>query len=83
MTFSLTAFEQDIANGRWEFSRYVVAAVERKAEELSAAHSAAIGCRTLDIVHIAAAIVIGVEEFVTFDVRQSSLAAAAGLTVRS
>lgn len=52
------------------------------AGELSASHSAILGCRTLDIIHIAAALVIGTREFVTFDVRQGALAKRVGLTVK-
>lgn len=38
-----------------------------------------VGCRTLDVVHVAAAKLIGVTEFCTFDSRQSNLAARIGL----
>src|SRR5687768_10851463 len=47
MTQSLAALEQDISGGRWVRPAYTVAAVEQKAEELSAAHAATAGCRTL------------------------------------
>jgi len=82
MTQSLAAFEQDIAAGRWQRASYSVAAIEQKADELSAAHSATLGCRTLDIIHVAAALVIGTKEFVTFDARERALATRAGLTVK-
>jgi predicted nucleic acid-binding protein len=39
----------------------------------------AVGCRTLDILHVTAARLIGVTEFCTFDARQSSLASRVGL----
>ena len=38
-----------------------------------------IGCRTLDILHVAAAKVIGTAEFCTFDTRQSALAIRLGM----
>ncbi len=38
--------------------------------------------RTLDIMHVAMALVIGAKEFVTFDGRQGALAKQAGLTVK-
>jgi predicted nucleic acid-binding protein len=41
-----------------------------------------LGCRTLDIIYVAAALVIGGKEFVTFDGRQGALARQAGLTVK-
>jgi predicted nucleic acid-binding protein len=82
MNQSITAFEQDIATGRWQRPAYSAAAVEHKAEELSAGHSAMLGCRTLYIIHVAAALVIGAKEFVTFDGRQGALAKQAALTVK-
>lgn len=82
MNQSIAAFEQDIATGRWQRPTYNVATVEQKAEELSAAHSVTLGCRSLDIIHVAAALVIGSKEFVTFDARQGALAKQTGLTVK-
>ena len=81
MNLSLAAFEQDITAGRWQRPAYAPAMVEQKAEELSAGHSFSIGCRTLDIIHVAAAIVLGCTEFVTVDARQKTVAILAGLTV--
>ena len=82
MTQSIAAFDQDVATGRWQRPVYTTATVEQKADELSAGHSATLGCRTLDIIHVAAALVLGIKEFVTFDVRQGALAKEAGLTVK-
>lgn len=82
MSLSIAAFEQDIAACRWQRPAYSAAAIEQKAAELSAGHSATLGCRTLDIIHVAAALVIGAKEFLTFDRRQGALAKQAGLTVR-
>ena len=50
-----------------------------EAERLSAGHSENLGTRSLDILHVASALVLGAEQFVTFDTRQGVLAAAAGL----
>ena len=83
MDQSIAAFEQDVATGRWQRPAYTAATVEQKAEDLSAGYSAALGCRTLDIIHVAAALVLGAREFVTFDARQGALAKKVGLTVRS
>lgn len=52
-----------------------------EAERLSARHSEALGTRTLDILHIAAALVLGATELLTFDDRQAGLARAVGLHV--
>jgi predicted nucleic acid-binding protein len=82
MNQSIAAFQQDVASGRWQRPVYSAGVVEEKADELSASHSAIIGCRTLDIIHVAVAIVTGAKEFVTFDGRQALMAKQAGLTVK-
>ena len=82
MNQSVAAFEQDIAAGRWQRPAYTAVTVEQKADELSAGYSATLGCRTLDIIHVAAALVLGTKEFVTFDGREAALAKEVGLTVR-
>jgi predicted nucleic acid-binding protein len=60
----------------------VLSEVYAEAEVLSAAHTAQLGTRALDVLHVAAATVLGVKEFFTFDTRQKSLAAKAGMKVR-
>ena len=82
MNQSIAAFEQDIATGRWQRPTYTAATVEQKVDELSAGYSATLGCRTLDIIHVAAALGLRAKEFVTFDARQGALAKQAGLTVK-
>ena len=59
MNRSIATFGQDIVTGRWQRPAYTAATVEQKADELSAGHSATLGCRTLDIIHVAAALVLG------------------------
>jgi len=48
---------------------------------LSDAHAAATGCRTLDALHVAGALLLGTGELVTGDVRQAALGRKAGLRV--
>ena len=48
---------------------------------LVAAHAALTGCRTLDALHVASALVLGASEFITSDHRQTTLAIRAGLAV--
>ena len=79
MSQSIAAFEHDIVTGRWQRPVYAVGAIEERANELSAIHSAIIGCRTLDIIHVAAACIIGAKKFLTFDARQGAMAKQAGL----
>lgn len=57
-------------------------AVWKTCRELSGHHAVATGCRTLDALHVAAAIVLGARTFVSFDVRQRNLAGRAGLKLR-
>lgn len=54
-----------------------------KAEALSAAHGTGTLCRSLDTLHVVLALEFGATEFCSFDLRQSRMAAAAGLTVVS
>src|ERR1043166_2128273 len=82
MNQSIAAFEQDIATGRWQRPAYAAAAVEQKADELSAGHAATLGCRPLDTPPAAPALVRGIKEFVTLDGRQGALAKKAGLLVK-
>jgi len=49
--------------------------------ELVQAHSAITGCRTLDTLHVAAAVTLGYRHFVTSDSRQTALAKRLGLSV--
>lgn len=46
---------------------------------LSALHTEELGVRSVDILHVAAALVLGLEVFLTFDTRQRALARLAGL----
>jgi predicted nucleic acid-binding protein len=50
-------------------------------EKLSRRHSARLGTRTLDVLHVAAALILGPEAFFTFDERQGKIAKAEGLRV--
>jgi uncharacterized protein len=65
--------------------QYFVPTVDRirllqDARELSG-HTPSIGCRTLDILHVAFALQLEPAEFITFDSRQAELARRAGLQV--
>lgn len=75
------AFQLVAASSSFELRAWPEAAWSRAAA-LSRAHSPRIGVRSLDALHVAAAELLGVREFLSFDRRQRSLAAAAGLVVR-
>ena len=68
-------------NGVYIPAAPALAEVNRVAEKLSDLHTATIGTRSLDILHVAQALVLGIREFLTFDIRQAALAKAAGLKV--
>lgn len=54
--------------------------VLREAEKLGATHNVAIGGRSADLFHVAAARALGRDTFLTFDARQAAMVKAAGLT---
>lgn len=53
-----------------------------RATEIAQAHVAQTGTRTLDTLHVAAALEFKAERFWTFDDRQAKLAKAVGLKLR-
>jgi predicted nucleic acid-binding protein len=52
------------------------------ARRIALKRTAAIGTRTLDILHVASAILLGADEFWTFDDRQAKVAKSEGLRLR-
>ena len=78
---SLNAMLADMAAGVLAAAAPPFDAVLTEAERLSALHSDTLGTRSLDILHVSAALVLGVSQCLTFDARQTALAKAAGLKV--
>lgn len=76
---ALASFDEDWSEGRYCAADVLWRATLRRALALSRAHTASVGCRTLDVIHVAAALELGRRQFVTFDRRQQRLARAAGL----
>lgn len=76
---ALASFDEDLADGRYMEADVLWRATLRRASELSRAHTRTLGCRTLDVLHVATAVQLGLRSFVTFDARQRQLAGAAGL----
>ena len=76
---SLNTMLADLAAGVLLVASSPLAEVMTEAERLSALHSQMLGTRTLDILHVAATLVLGLAELLTFDTRQAALAKAAGL----
>ncbi len=79
---ALEDFQSDIKSGRYLRPTYDLASVFTRAERLSHHHSARTKCRSLDVLHVAAALEIGSQEFASFDERQRAVAHASGLAVR-
>jgi len=74
-------FREDIKTGRLERPDYDLAEVFRRAEKLSAKHSGDLGTRSLDLLHVAAALEADCTAFASFDERQRKCAAFSGLKV--
>ena len=78
---AIQLFRDDVKTGRLERPEYDLAEVFRGAERLSAKHSGDLGTRSLDLLHVAAALEAGCTAFASFDQRQRKSAALAGLKV--
>lgn len=78
---SLNAWLADLAAGVLVANPPPWGEVMMEAERLSASHSEKLGTRSLDISYMAAAVVLELPEFHTFDRRRAALAKAAGLKV--
>ncbi len=75
-------FEADIADGIFVHAPLSASEVHRKARELSDRHTPQLGTRSLDLLHVAAALNLGAKEIFTFDERQAKAAKAEGLKVK-
>ena len=80
-TAAIRAFHADVDAGRMARPTYDLGAVFIRAEQLSSRHSGDIGTRSLDVLHVAAALEAGCTIFASFDERQRKVAALAGLAV--
>ena len=76
---AMASFEEDLAEGRYAEAGVLWRATLTRASELSRTHTPALGCRSLDVLHVATALELGLRYFVTFDGRQQQLARATGL----
>ena len=75
----LADFAADTAGGVLVVSVCNLAAVLTEAKRLSARYTMTEGHRSFDILHVAAAVVLGANEFLSFDTNQKRLASAVGL----
>jgi len=79
LTDALASFDEDFAEGRYFQADILWRAALQRAAELSRRHTAIVGCRSLDVLHVASALELKAKHFLTFDIRQQSLAQATGM----
>ena len=77
----LAQFDANVDAGAFVFGEVDWADVHSLAERLSAAHTRKEGHRTLDVLHVATAVHLKAELFLTLDGGQAALAKAVGLKV--
>lgn len=79
MADALLSFEEDLAERRYTEIDVLWRATLRRAADISRTYTAKLGCRSLDALHVATALELGLRDFVTFDARQRQVARAVGL----
>jgi len=79
---SLREFQKDLDSRSFLASRPVPPDSYERAQLLSRRHTRQIGVRGMDVIHVAIALEVNTELFLTFDKNQAKLAKRAGLTVR-
>jgi predicted nucleic acid-binding protein len=78
---SLGDLASDVATGLFRVPTISMDEALSTGERLALAHAARLGTRSLDTLHVAAALLVGATDFVTGDERQASLAEEVGLRV--
>lgn len=73
--------EQEVRLGYWPHVEFAWTDAVRTACELAAEHSLKLTVRAMDLFHVAIAIEVAADAFLSFDDEQNALARAAGLTV--
>ncbi len=74
-------FEADQTAGLFKIVALDHSRLLESAQQLTQKHTATIGTRTLDLIHVAAALEFGATVFLSFDARQKKAAQAEGLNV--
>ena len=78
---AVAALDDDFDQGRYAPADLLWRAVLKRAADLSRQYTPKLGTRSLDVLHVASALELGLKRFVTFDERQGQLASATGLKV--
>jgi predicted nucleic acid-binding protein len=79
MRDALASLEEDFVAGRYAPADLLWRAALKRAADLSQKHTPTLGCRSLDVLHVASAMELDFKYFLTFDRRQQRLAHVAGL----
>jgi predicted nucleic acid-binding protein len=79
MADALASFDEDFAEGRYIQADILWRAALQRSADLSRRHTLILGCRSLDVLHVASALELQAKNFLTFDSRQQQLAQATGL----
>lgn len=75
-------FQEDVAHGIFIITPVPASTLFAKAMELADRHSSGLGTRSLDLLHVAAALLLKADIFLSFDERQRQAAKAEGLNVK-
>lgn len=78
----LAEIDTQIERGFFRFVDASQSSIYAKARELSDKHTPAIATQSLDLMHLAAALLSGARNFLTFDKRQAKAALAEGMAVK-
>jgi predicted nucleic acid-binding protein len=78
---SLALFKEDLQGGVLLVKLLPASAFER-AKQIAGKRTPRLGTRSLDVLHVASALVLQAESFCTFDARQAKLATAEGLRLQ-
>jgi len=74
--------EKQMAEGFYQLAAVSQAEIYAKARDLSDRYTPTLSTRSLDLLHVATAVLVKARVFLTFDARQSKAAMAEGLEVR-
>jgi predicted nucleic acid-binding protein len=80
---ALEKIDADLRTGNFAETPLIWPEVLKIAEELGEKHTSALGVRTLDLLHVSAAISLKAKTFLTYDSRQLALARASGLRAKT
>jgi len=75
-------FLEDVAQGIFAIAPVPASELFAQSLQLAERHSARLGTRSLDLIHVAAALLLKAETFLSFDQRQRKAAKAEGLKVK-